>query len=191
MSHDPLSSVELFSGAGGLALGIAKAGFSHRLLLEYNRHACATLRGNRGAFGSGCEIHEGDVKEYDFRGIERVDLLSAGAPCQPFSIAGKHRAHADERNLFPQVFRAVREVRPRAVIIENVKGLLRDSLVDFVKYIELQLSFPFAELKNPLDPDAWFSHLNVLKRWKPGSDELQYRVQRVLLNSADFGVAQR
>lgn len=191
MRNRRLSSVELFSGAGGLALGVADAGFSHRLLLEYNRHACATLRQNRASFGSDCEIHEGDVKAFDFRGIEEIDLLAAGAPCQPFSIAGKHRAHADERNLFPQVFRAVRELRPRAVVVENVKGLLRDSLADFVQYIELQLSYPFATLKDPLDPDAWASHLRALKRWRPGSGEVEYRVQRVLLNSADFGVAQR
>lgn len=191
MRRMPLTSVELFSGAGGLALGVAQAGFSHRLLLEYNRHACATLRANRGSFGPECEIHEGDIKSYDFRGIEGVDLLAAGAPCQPFSIAGKHRAHADERNLFPQVFRAVRELRPRAVIVENVKGLLRDSLADFVKYIELQLSFPFATLTSTLDPEAWSGHLKILKRWKPEREELQYNVRRVLLNSADFGVAQR
>lgn len=191
MRNASLTSVELFSGAGGLALGVANAGFSHRLLLEYNRHACSTLRENRVSFGSDCEIHEGDVKAFDFRGLDGVDLLAAGAPCQPFSIAGKHRAHADERNLFPQVFRAVRELRPRAVVVENVKGLLRDSLADFVQYIELQLSYPFASLKNPLDPDAWSTHLRALRRWKPESGEVQYRVQRVLLNSADFGVAQR
>lgn len=191
MGNRPLTSVELFSGAGGLALGVAQAGFSHRLLLEYNRHACATLMMNRRYFGSACEIHEGDVKSFDFTDIGSVDLLAAGAPCQPFSIAGKHRAHADERNLFPQVFRAVRELQPRAVMVENVKGLLRESLADFVRYIELQLAFPFAELKNPLDPDEWSNHLRALKRWKPRSGEVHYRVQRILLNSANFGVAQK
>jgi DNA (cytosine-5)-methyltransferase 1 len=191
MRTKPLTSVELFSGAGGMALGVAAAGFSHRLLLEYNRDACATLRSNRDRFGADCEIHEGDVKAFDFGGLDEIDLLAAGAPCQPFSIAGKHRAHADERNLFPQVFRAVRALRPRAVIIENVKGLLRDSLGDFVESIELQLAYPFATIKDPLNPDAWAHHLRLLKRWKPGLDEPHYRVQRILLNSANFGVAQR
>lgn len=190
MRPSPLTSVELFSGAGGLALGVANAGFSHRLLLEYNKHACATLRENHASFGSRCEIHEGDVKAYDFSRLGEVDLLAAGAPCQPFSIAGKHKAHSDERNLFPQVFRAVRELRPRAVIVENVKGLLRDSLADFVEYIELQLSSPLLTPKAALDPDSWSSHLKVLRKQR-GSDELRYSVYRVLLNAADFGVAQR
>lgn len=61
-----LTSVELFTGAGGLALGGAAAGFEHKLLLEFNKHACTTLRANRAAFGTSCHIHEGDVKAFDF-----------------------------------------------------------------------------------------------------------------------------
>jgi DNA (cytosine-5)-methyltransferase 1 len=190
MRFKPLISVELFSGAGGLALGVANAGFSHRLLLEYNKHACATLRENRQSFGSECEIHEGDVKAYEFSRLGAVDLLAAGAPCQPFSIAGKHKAHSDDRNLFPQVFRAVRELRPRAIVVENVKGLLRDSLAEFVEYIELQLASPLVTPKRPLDADSWVSHLRVLRQ-RRGAEELEYSVFRVLLNAADFGVAQR
>lgn len=188
------TSVELFTGAGGLALGVAGAGFEHKLLLEYNRHACETLRQNRKAFGEQCEIHEGDVKAYKFAKHKGVDLLAAGAPCQPFSIGGKHQAHKDERNLFPQVFRATREMRPKAVIIENVKGLLRASLASFVEYIELQMAHPMVLPEDPLDPEAWMDHLPKLRevhRKKSDRSKLQYIVKKALLNSANFGVPQK
>jgi DNA (cytosine-5)-methyltransferase 1 len=188
-----LSSVEIFSGAGGLALGVAAAGFEHRLLLEYNRAACETLRANRDAFGAACTIHEGDVKSFDFTPFKGVDLLAAGAPCQPFSIGGKHRAHSDERNLFPQVFRAQRELKPKAVLVENVKGLLRTSLDSFVEYIELQLAHPSVLPTDPFDPDGWESHLATLREARASDDQSkrEYDVHRVLLNAANFGVPQR
>jgi DNA (cytosine-5)-methyltransferase 1 len=189
-----LSSVELFTGAGGLALGVAAAGFRHRLLLEYNKDACKTLRANHAVFGGdACEIFEGDVKAYDFSSISEIDLLAAGAPCQPFSIAGKHRADQDERNLFPHVFRAQRELRPKAVVVENVKGLLRASLAEFVEYIELQLAHPTVLPIDPFDPDGWLRHLPKLRDAHTVRDdtEFQYTVSKALLNAADFGAPQR
>lgn len=194
MSEKRFSSIELFTGAGGLALGVAAAGFQHRLLLEYNKDACQTLRANHLAFGgTSCFIHEGDVKTFDFGRFEGVDLVAAGAPCQPFSIGGKHRAFEDGRNLFPQVFRAIREVRPRAVLVENVKGLLRANLADFVEFIELQLAHPLVLPGDPLDPNGWREHLPALRRAKSEQrrSALEYRVSKALLNAADFGVPQR
>lgn len=194
MSEKRFTSIELFTGAGGLALGVAAAGFQHQLLLEYNKDACQTLRLNQSAFGgASCTIHEGDVKAFEFARFEGVDLLAAGAPCQPFSIGGKHRAFEDGRNLFPQVFRAIREVRPRAVLVENVKGLLRANLADFVEFIELQLSFPLVLPREPLDPNGWQDHLPTLRRAKVERSQspLEYHVRKGLLNAADFGVPQR
>jgi len=193
MAHSPLTSVELFTGAGGLALGVAAAGFSHRLLLEYNRDALRTIKTNREVFGTGCQIYEEDVAGYDFTALEGTHLLAAGAPCQPFSIGGKHRAHKDERNLFPQVFRAVREVRPQAIIVENVKGLLRSSLSDFVEFVTLQLEHPLVLPSDPLDPDSWSDHLPALRSARDqGTDksDLQYFVTPALLNAANYGVPQ-
>jgi len=194
MAATSLSSIELFSGAGGLALGVARAGFTHKLLLEYNRDACYTLRQNLKTFGKQCHLQEGDVGLFDFRPLAGIDLLAAGAPCQPFSIGGKHRGHQDERNLFPQVFRAVRELEPRAVLIENVKGLLRSSLNEFVEFIELQLAHPSLVASDPLDPEGWPDHLPRLRRARLERDDhsnLRYRVRKVLLNAADYGVPQR
>lgn len=189
-----ISSVELFTGTGGLALGLAKAGFRHRLLVEFNRDACQTLRRNFPEVGLGtCALHEGDVAEVDFASYrEAVDVLAAGAPCQPFSLGGKHRAHQDRRNLFPQVFRAQRELRPSVVVVENVKGLLRQSFADFVEYIELQLALPDLLPADENDPASWHAHLPRLRtaaRNRQPSAE-GYVVRKHLLNAADYGVPQ-
>jgi DNA (cytosine-5)-methyltransferase 1 len=190
-----LRSIELFSGAGGLALGISQAGFAHRLLLEYNKDACATIRRNRRFFGeTSCQIEETDVHTFDFRPYAGVDLLAAGAPCQPFSIGGKHRAHRDERNLFPEVFRAVRELHPKAVVIENVRGLLRPGLSEFVEYVTLQLTHPSFVSGDPIESESWQRQLPSLRKYdrqrQPAGDSA-YRVHQVLLNAANFGVPQK
>lgn len=192
------SSIELFTGVGGLALGVAQAGFQHLALAEYNRHACCSLRKNEVHLHHGkCQLFEGDVRAVNFSQFEgKVDLLAAGAPCQPFSIGGRHRAHQDHRNLFPEVFRVVRETRPKAVVVENVKGLLRPALDKYVEYIELQLALPDVLPADPSDPEAWREHLPVLRREakassKPRDPATVYRVRHRLLNAADFGVPQR
>lgn len=141
-----LRCVELFAGAGGLALAASNAGFVHDAVLEYNHDACETIRANQ---RNGYELvrHwpliEGDVHHQDFSAWQgRVDLVSGGPPCQPFSIGGKHRAMADRRNLFPEAARVVREVQPKAFVFENVKGLTRQAFAKYFSYIVLQLNYP-------------------------------------------------
>ena len=138
--------VELFAGAGGLALAASNAGFEHDAVLEYNHDACETNRANQ---KRGYELvrHwpliEGDVHHQDFQTWNgRVDLVAGGPPCQPFSIGGKHKAMGDRRNLFPEAARAVREIQPRAFVFENVKGLLRESFAKYFAYIVLRISCP-------------------------------------------------
>ena len=121
-----LTAVELFAGAGGMALGTAAAGFRHIALLERDRHAVATLAQNAGRnLGVLAElpIEVTDVREFDYARLDgaAVDLLAGGAPCQPFSLGGKHAGQTDDRNLFPEVFRAQRATTPRAVLLENVR----------------------------------------------------------------------
>jgi DNA (cytosine-5)-methyltransferase 1 len=116
-----LTSLEICAGGGGQALGLACAGFHHVGLLENDRHACATLRANRPEWN----VIEEDIEEFsaiDYHG--EVDLLAGGVPCPPFSKAGKQLGRADERDLFPQALRLVAECEPRAVMLENVRGLL-------------------------------------------------------------------
>ena len=114
-----LTSLEICAGGGGTALGLEQAGFDHVELIDSNAHSCATLRENRPYWN----VIEADVNHFD-SDCRGVDLVSGGLPCPPFSIAGKQLGSDDERNLFPAMLRIVENVRPRAVLIENVRGLM-------------------------------------------------------------------
>jgi len=115
-----LSSVEICAGAGGQALGLEQAGFGHEAVVEIDADACETLRLNRGATW---KVVEGDVADLDGRAFHGIDLLAGGVPCPPFSIAGRQLGADDERDLFPHALRLVEESGPRAVLLENVRGL--------------------------------------------------------------------
>ena len=187
-------SIELFAGAGGLALGVARGGFRHVAVLEWDKDACETICRNK----ANCVKHvgqwnvvEGDVRDYDFGQHEgQIDLVCGGPPCQPFSIGGNHMGHVDERNMFPQAVRAVREIRPRAFILENVKGLLRQSFANYYTYIIHQLRFP--EIVATGD-EEWPSHLARLEEahTRGTHSGLRYNVVFQLLNAADYGVPQK
>lgn len=188
-----MNSIELFTGAGGLAMGTALAGFEHRAVIEWNEDACDTLRENarRVPFMRDWDIRQTDVREVDFRGYAgTVDLIAAGAPCQPFSLGGKHKAFNDERNMFPEVFRAAREAHPKAIIVENVKGLLRQSFRPYFDYIEAALRDP--DLVR-LPTESWEEHHARLeaaaKRAAPG--RVRYKVRHRLLNAANHGLPQK
>ena len=114
--------IELFAGAGGLALGLEKAGFSCRLLNDIDQDACATLRLNRPNW----DVVDGDVRQIDFRKYRgTIDVITGGFPCQAFSYAGKKLGFKDARGtLFYEFARAVDEVRPLIAVGENVRGLL-------------------------------------------------------------------
>ena len=188
-----LTSVELFAGAGGLAQGIARAGFHPRLVAEWNKDACQSLRDNQArGFGlvQGWPVRETDVRHIDFREFEGVDLVSGGPPCQPFSIGGKHASQSDDRNMFPEAVRAVREIRPRAFIFENVKGLTRATFRNYFEYLRLQLQYP--ELIAPVEQD-WTAHLARLEQHHLSGNRtgLSYRVVTEVLQAADYGVPQK
>src|SRR5688572_17130830 len=180
------TSVELFAGAGGLALGVAKAGFRHLLVSEWDREACDTLRRNASRVPemAGWPVVEGDVRQIDYAPLrDRVDLLAGGPPCQPFSLGGKHGGHDDRRNMFPEAIRAVRALRPKAVLFENVKGLLRAGFRPYLDYVRAWLRFPEVD---PREGEPWESHAERLKK---GSG-LEYDVHSQLVDSADYGVPQ-
>ncbi len=152
----PVFSLEICAGAGGQALGLEQAGFEHLALVENDPHACNTLRLNRPNWN----VIERDVKEFSFSSYEGVDLLAGGLPCPPFSKAGKQLGSNDERNLFPEAIRLIDECRPRAILIENVRGMLDPVFLGFREE---------------------FSK-NVIK--------MGYKVYWKLLNSSDYGVPQ-
>lgn len=128
MSQAKLTSIELCAGAGGQALGLHWAGFRHRLLIEIESPACQTLENNnnRHQLGWG-QILKGDLVEFaeqDARSYRDIDLVAGGVPCPPFSKAGKQLGSADARDLFPVALKIVKAMAPKAVMLENVSGLL-------------------------------------------------------------------
>ncbi|MGI9244306.1 MAG: DNA (cytosine-5-)-methyltransferase [Verrucomicrobiales bacterium] len=116
-------AIELFSGCGGMALGFENAGIQSELLVEWDRHACATLRQN----WPDKNLIEGDVGEVDFGDYAgEIDIVAGGFPCQSFSYAGEGRGFADIRGtMFFQFARCVEQVRPKIALGENVRGLLK------------------------------------------------------------------
>ncbi len=186
--------INLFAGAGGMALGLIAAGFSPRLLYEVDPYACTTLRDNAVPVDPPISdgVREVDVRKVAWREIGdlkiSVRLLAAGVPCQPFSLGGKHLADKDPRNLFPEFLDAVRQLNPQAVFIENVRGLLRPSFKPYLTYLLRQLEFPSL---GPGDGESWQDHYERLRRHlsSPGV-AVQYRVETQLVNAADYGVPQ-
>jgi DNA (cytosine-5)-methyltransferase 1 len=154
-----MDSVELCAGAGGQALGLEQAGFDHRALVEIDDACRKTLRLNRPTWNV-VEGEHADISRFDGRGFKGIDLLAGGLPCPPFSVAGKQLGKDDERNLFPHALRLVDETRPKAVMIENVRGFLDAVFSDYRH-----------ELKHKLH-------------------QLGYETDWRLFNASDFGVPQ-
>jgi DNA (cytosine-5)-methyltransferase 1 len=150
------TSIELCAGAGGQALGLEKAGFNHIELIEIDHNACNTLRHNRPNWN----VIEGDIREYSPQPPVTIDLLAGGVPCPPFSVAGKQLGSKDERDLFPEALRLVKEINPRAVMLENVRGLL-DTVFDEYR-------------------------TNIIRQL----ESLGYAADWRLLNASDYGVSQ-
>jgi len=115
-----LTCIEICAGGGGEALGLEHAGFAHAAVVDIDPDACETLRRNRGLRWKIIEADVAVVNGAEFRG---VDLLAGGVPCPPFSVAGHQLGAADERDLFPEALRLTSEIQPRAVLLENVRGL--------------------------------------------------------------------
>lgn len=142
----PYTSIELFAGGGGLALGMSKAGFKHILLNEYDKDACQTLRHNMPMWN----VVEGDIHNIDFTPFRgKTDFLSGGFPCQAFSYAGKRLGFEETRGtLFFELARAVKEVRPKVFMAENVKGLLEHDggrTIETIKSVIAELGYTLIE----------------------------------------------
>ena len=183
--------INLCAGAGGLALGLRQAGFNQSNLFDKDPVACATLSHNVLSANPTLQgiVFEGDLTEIEWawRGNE-VRLLAAGAPCQPFSMGGSRRGPVDDRNLFPTILSAVRALRPRAVLIENVRGLERGQHRPYLEYITRQLRY--ADLQ-PRPDETWKDHDRRLRQHEASEcARPTYNVTWAVLNAADFGVPQ-
>ena len=188
-----IRSVELFTGAGGLALGLEKVGCHHLAMVEFNAQACDTIRYNlaqQQQFAKDWKVYQSDVRNIRYNEIaQSIDLVAGGPPCQPFSMGGKAKGRMDSRDMFPEAVRAVRELQPRYFVFENVKGLLRESFASYFNYIILQLSFPTVVRHEKED---WIEHLSRLEKIQTSGHfpDLSYRVVYRLLDAADYGVPQ-
>lgn len=151
-----MSSVEMCAGAGGQALGLEQAGFGHEALIEIEEPFCATLRLNRPQWN----VIQDDLNLFKGRAYRGVELLAGGLPCPPFSIAGKQLGKDDERDLFPAALRLIDEINPKAIMIENVRGLMGEPFEDYRTYILKKLS------------------------------KMGYKAEWKLLHASDFGVPQ-
>ena len=151
-----MQSIEFCAGAGGQALGLEQAGFRHAALVEIESDFAKTLKLNRPAW----DVRATDMAEFDGTSFKGVELLTAGLPCPPFSVAGKQLGEKDERNLFPAALRLIDEIKPKAVMIENVRGFLSAVFEDYRAYLKKELS------------------------------KLGYHTDWRLLNASDFGVPQ-
>lgn len=187
-------SVELFAGCGGLALGLSRAGFQHKLVVEVDDQAHATLAENKRRavrHVADWPIEHTDVRNVDYRLMTgTVDLVAGGPPCQPFSIGGKHLGPEDARNMWPEAVRAVRALRPKAFLFENVRGLLRPAFKEYLKYLRLYLCWPEIALR---DEENWTDHFTRLVKHRnaSGSSEPSYRVLFQAINTADYGAHQK
>lgn len=153
---EKMSCIEICAGAGGQALGLEGAGFEPEALIEIDSHCCNTLRYNRPNWN----VVEADLKVFDGSHYSQIDLLAGGVPCPPFSKAGKQLGENDERDLFPEALRLVDECRPRAVMLENVRGFLDAVFEDYRCNLKRQLE-----------------RMGYVADWR-------------LLNASDFGVSQ-
>lgn len=191
-SQITLTSLELFAGAGGLALGVHSAGFQHLALVEWEPYAVQTLQANSQQL---LNLDPDLVLALDARKIDykpyagKVDLLAGGPPCQPFSGGGLKNGDADPRDMFPAVFDVVALTKPRAILLENVRGLLRPTFDSYFAYIKARLRYP---QHPPRSGEHWPDHLARLRGVKETDfpDEEQYVVSHQALDTADHGIPQ-
>lgn len=188
-----IRSLELFSGTGGLALGLHQAGFHPCALLEWDKDSCDNIKANIAAGYNGIEnwhVVQTDVREVTYSQFGKgIQFVTGGPPCQPFSLGGKHKANTDKRDMFPEAVRAIREIQPQGFVFENVRGLLRKSFSTYFNYIILQLSHPEIVKAKGMD---WIDHLKILEQHHTSGirNGLEYNVVFRLLNAADYGVPQ-
>lgn len=184
-----LTSVEIFAGGGGMALGMRQAGFIHEALVEWWAPAAKVLRHNAdrdSTLWTSDHVFEQDVRTTltDLAALGQINLVAGGPPCQPFSLAGTGAGHSDDRNMFPAAIDVVRELMPEYVVFENVPGLLRPSFAPYLDYVRDQLRRPMV---TPKDGELWNEHHARILASK--SKEL-YRVYQEEIDAADLGVAQ-
>ncbi|MFJ2303491.1 DNA cytosine methyltransferase [Streptomyces sp. NPDC087787] len=189
----PLTSIEICAGAGGQAVGLHNAGFDHRALVEWDPHAVQTLKANAAGWPGwnvkrSNSLRPMDVNDFlksdEYKDLELkpadLDLLAGGVPCPPFSLAGKQLGRDDERDLFPAALEIIEALQPKAVMIENVRGILEPPEV-FIEYR--------AEILERLKGLGYSVPL-LKQQWTPARQDVAMRSVWRRLDAKDFGVPQ-
>ncbi len=183
-----LNSAELFSGCGGLALGMSRAGFSHVLMAEYDFDAVATAKHNRARLVD--HVRAWPIEQIDVRDIEweplrgQLAVISGGPPCQPFGIGGKKLGPADERDMWPEAIRAIREAVPEGFLFENVRNIAGPRFRGYLDWIVAHLERPSAIANGS---ETSHDHFN---RLRAAEGDQEYQVVWQLVNAADYGAPQ-
>lgn len=185
-----MRSAELFSGCGGLAYGLSLAGFEHNLMVEWDADAVATVDHNRRRkirHVKDWPLVQGDVRDIDWRALKgELCLVAGGPPCQPFSIGGKHKGQHDDRDMWPEAIRAVKDTRPDGFLFENVRGLARPLFRDYLHNIVVQLTGVSGNTKRGITFDLFGDQPAVIS-----DSRALYDVIVLQVNAADYGAAQK
>jgi DNA (cytosine-5)-methyltransferase 1 len=183
-----LRSAEIFTGCGGLALGMSRAGFQHAVMAEWDSSAVATALHNkmRGLdHVKAWPVQKKDVREIEWHALAgTLSVISGGPPCQPFGIGGKKQGHVDERDMWPEAVRAIREAQPEGFLFENVRNLAGPKFRTYLDWIVSHLSLPSLERRKG---ETHHDHLARLRGTRRGQE---YNVAWKVVNAADFGAPQ-
>ena len=186
-----LRSVEIFAGAAGLGLGLAKAGFKHEVVVENDSDACNTIKLNQKnghPLVQGWDIREANIESCDLSDVTgEIDLVAGGPPCQGFSVGGLHRGAKDERNLWPWAIETVSQLAPRAFIFENVPNIA-SAHAEYLDYLKSALTLP--TIARPTDWKEDASRLATIMATGQSFDP-SYRVHVDTLTASDYGTGQR
>lgn len=183
-----MRGAELFAGCGGLALGLSRAGIQHSLMAEFDHDAVATVHHNRRKkveHVAHWPMELMDVRDIDWRAhTGNIELISGGPPCQPFGIGGKKRGHEDDRDMWPEAIRSIRETAPSAFLFENVRNLAGPRFLPYLEWIVGHLRHP-GETRRATE--SFEDHrARLLETRKPAAYNVAWRV----VNAADFGAPQ-
>jgi DNA (cytosine-5)-methyltransferase 1 len=183
-----MRGAELFAGCGGLALGMSRAGFEHSLMAEFDADAVATVEFNKKRDLD--HVRHWPIALQDVREIQwtrhrgKLAVISGGPPCQPFGIGGKKKGHHDERDMWPEAIRAVREAQPDGFMFENVRNLAGPKFCEYLEWIVRHLGHPSEECRSG---ETHAAHLARLLSSKRPPD---YRIIWQVVNAADYGAPQ-
>lgn len=180
-----LTSIELFSGCGGLALGLSRSGFKHLLMVERNMDAAATVAHNaqnRIEHVEHWPYRQVDVRQVDWKEFRGVAVVAGGPPCQPFGIGGKALGPDDDRDMWPEAVRVIRETEPVSFAFENVFGMLRERFESYVAWVKACLERPNQPRRKNETHDTHLKRITKLPR--------TYEVIVQSVNAAEFGAAQ-